>query len=103
MPKLPITQSDVVELVQMQTKWAGLLNPLLAQPSAQQLILTNVKLAVGQNVVAHTLGRKLRGWIPVRVRGTAAQLYDLQDANQHPELTLILNSSAAVTVDLVVF
>lgn len=86
----------------MQTRWAGLLDPLLGNPSVNSLILTEISLAIGSNSVNHTLGRKLTGWRVIRIR-SAASIYDTQDSNQMPELTLLLTSSAAVVVDLEVF
>lgn len=85
-----------------QTQWAQQIDPILARPANQSNILPNVKLTTGTNAVNHLLGRKLQGWNPVRIR-SAATFYDQQDSNQHPELTLILISSADVVIDLEVF
>lgn len=85
-----------------QTTWAQAIEPVLALPLNQGLLLQNVVLASGANVINHKLGRKLIGWIPTRVRASAT-FYDTQDANQMPELTLNITSSAAVTIDLMVF
>jgi len=65
-------------------------------------LLTGVILASGDNTIRHGLGSVLSGWMVVRQRG-AATLYDKQDSNTIPASTLVLNSSAAVTVDLYVF
>lgn len=86
-----------------QDRWASILNPVLKNPTTSTLLLQNVILISGNNVVNHRLGRKLQGWYPVRFHGAYAQLYDTQDTNQSPELTLNLNASAGVTIDLVVF
>lgn len=99
---LPIFQSDNRDLQMMQTQWASQLNPLLAQPTASAVLLKAVKLTSGANQINHTLGRKLQGWTIVRQRA-AATIYDQQDANQYPQLTLSLNASAPVTVDILVF
>ena len=85
-----------------QDRWAAQLDPMLASPPNNSLILKNIKLASGTNVINHLLGRKLQGWGLVRIRASAT-VYDNQDANQTPDLTLILISSAAVTVDIEVF
>lgn len=66
------------------------------------VLLEEVVLASGANIVPHKLGRILQGWIPVRVRASAT-LYDTQDANNTPDQTLLLTASALVTVDLWVF
>ncbi len=89
-------------LSQTQNTWATSLNPLLNRPANNSIILPQVKLTTGTNVVNHRLGRKLQGWIPVRIRASAT-FYDQQDTNQTPDLTLVLVSSADVTIDLEVF
>ena len=89
-------------LSQMQTKWASILNPLLGNPVNNGSILKNVSLKSGSNTINTMLGRPLQGWSVVRQRG-AAEIYDDQDANQSPNLTLVLVSNAAVSVDLLVF
>lgn len=83
-------------------RWASILAPFIAFPPNNGLVLKNIALVTGTNVVSHRLGRVLQGWKPTRVRALAA-LYDLQDSNQTPELTLVLVSDANVTVDLEVF
>lgn len=66
-------------------------------------LLESVALVTGQaNEVAHKLGRKLTGWQVVRQRADA-RIWDQQDDNNRPELTVDLRSSANVTVDLWVF
>lgn len=87
----------------MQTQWAQQINPVLANPLSSTLILKNVSLTPGDNSVNHLLGQKLQGWFIVRMHGNFSQIYDTQDQNQIPNLTLQLNSSAAVIIDLVVY
>lgn len=91
-----------LNLPMMQTEWAQQLDPIIANPTVDNLILKNVSLVTGTNVINHKLGRTLQGWNPVRVRANAT-IYDQQDTNQTPQLTLILVASAPVVVDLVVF
>lgn len=85
-----------------QDRWAAQLDPVLALPQNSSFIIKNIKLASGTNVINHLLGRKLQGWTLTRVRALAT-IYDTQDTNQTPELTLVLVSSAVVTVDIEVF
>lgn len=99
---LPIFNSDDQSLSLMQTAWASQLNPVLAAPFLQGILLKNVTLVAGDNTVNHKLGRKLQGWVLSRVRA-AATIYDKQDSNQMPALTLVLNTDADVVVDLYVF
>lgn len=87
----------------MQSQIQSVLNELSRSPLANAGFLQSVQLAVGDNTINHGLGRKLQGWSIVRMRGVFSQVYDKQDQNQNQALTLVLNSSAAVTVDLIVF
>lgn len=99
---LAIFQTDDKSVQLLQTSWAASLNPVLANPMSNGSLIRNVALASGANAINHKLGRKLQGWCVTRVRA-AATIYDTQDSNQHPELTLALNASAPVTVDIYVF
>lgn len=99
---LPQFQSDDRNFQLMQNAWAQRLNPLIRNPSLQSLILPQVALISGVNTINHRLGKKLTGWRIVRLRATA-EIYDQQDDNQMPDLTLVLVSNAAVTVDIECF
>lgn len=99
---LPQFQTDDKALSLMQNAWATALNPLLSQPLNSGVLLSNVSLGSGSNTINHRLGRKLSGWIITRIRA-ASVIYDTQDLNSQPSKTLILNSSAPVVVDLLVF
>lgn len=100
--KLPIFNTEDQSLSLMQTKWAAAINPVLVNPMTNGLILQSVPLVPGDNVISHKLGRNLQGWMPVRLRA-ATTLFDKQDANTMPNLTLVLNSTNTSTVDLYVF
>lgn len=99
---LPLYKSDDNSFTLLQTSWSSQLNPLLGLPQSKGVILKNVSLTIGDNTIDHRLGRDLQGWQLIRVRA-AATVYDKQDSNQLKALTLILNSSANVVVDLFVF
>lgn len=99
---LPIYKSEDGSFTLMQTAWSSQINPVLALPQSNGIILKNVKLVAGDNTINHKLGRDLQGWQLIRVRA-AATVYDKQDSNQLKSRTLILNSSAPVVVDLFVF
>jgi hypothetical protein len=86
-----------------QTIWATQLNPLIANPMANGVILKSVQLTSGTNIVNHKLQRKLQGWYITRMRDVAASIYDTQDTNNYSELTLALVSSTPVVVDILVF
>lgn len=87
----------------MQVRWSTLLQPLLDSPTARPVLLKGVSLSAGSNVVNHLLQRTLQGWTIVRMRGAFSQVYDTQDSNPRPELTLLLHASAPVVCDLLVF
>lgn len=99
---LPIFQTDSKDLSLVQTTWSSQLNPVLNLPINQGLILKNVSLINGTSTISHMLGRKLQGWFVVRLRASAS-IYDTQDSNPYPELSLKLVSNADVSVDLFVF
>lgn len=99
MANLPILQSADT---QMQTVWAGVLNPILANPLLNGRIVKDVALVNGDTTFNHLLGRKLQGWFITRI-SAAATIYDKQSTNATPQLTLVLNSSASATVDVYVF
>jgi hypothetical protein len=102
MIKLPVFKDDSKNLMLLQNVWTAILNPLLGTPQINTTLLKNIDLSVGTNQINHKLGRKLQGWYIVRQRADA-NIYDNQDNNQNPELTLTLISSNQVSVDLVVF
>ena len=104
-------QTDDQSLRLMQNSWASALNPIISNalvnngflqgqiPSDKNL---GIALINGTTIINHKLGRALQGWIVVR-NNAAATIYDAQATNLTPELTLVLVSSAACTVSLVVF
>lgn len=91
-----------LNLEMLQTAWAAQLNPIIANPTLNNLVLKNLTLTAGTNVINHKLQRNLVGWKTTRVRASAT-FYDLQDTNQTPSLTLVLVASAPVVIDLEVF
>lgn len=99
---LPQFQNDDRPFQLMQNSWGAILNPLLQNPSNIPVVLKSVALINGTTYVNHLLQRKLQGWKIIRQRASAS-IYDDQDNNAQPDLTLKLISSAAVTVDLEVF
>lgn len=99
---LPQFQMFDKDLNLLQTGWAKILNPFISRAQNKTNILTDVALAVGDNIINHGLGYPLNGWRLVRVRA-ASTIYDKQDTNTTPSTTLVLNASAAATVDLEVF
>lgn len=99
---LPIFLSKDKDLMLLQTKWASQINPVLNNPTTNPIVLKDVALINGVNIINHKLGAKLQGWKIVRQRA-AASIYDMQDENSQPQLTLILISDAPVSIDLEVY
>lgn len=95
-------QSNDLKLEQIQAANRTASQGARNNPINSGTILTNVSLSSGDNTIPHKLSQKLQGWFIVRLRG-AATIYDKQDSNKTPELNLVLNSSAAVVVDIFVF
>lgn len=86
-------------LVQMQDQWASIINPLMARPANQSIILEPTTLVTGVNVINHLLGRNLQGWVIVDI-DAAVTLYRSAPLNN---LTLTLMASGPATVTLEVF
>lgn len=102
MPLLPNFQSNDRIMNQLQTTWSGIIDPVITAPQNNSIILKSVSLTVGTNVINHLLGQKLQGWSLTRKRGPAS-IYDQQDTNQQPSLTLILITDIACVCDIEVF
>lgn len=83
-------------------KWAASINPVLANPISQGLLIKGFVLATGDNVINHGLGRQLQGYIVI-LKSANVTIYDKQQINQMPDLTLVLTASGAATVSLYVF
>lgn len=97
--ELPYIQTAIRELSQIQTKWRSILNPMLSSPELSGLILKDVALASGNNVIDHLLARKMQGWTLVDLNASAS-IYRSAPFN---DKTLTLNSNAVCTVSIKVF
>lgn len=104
---LPLQQASgtsvdprIFNLYQNQLRSA--LAPITNLPMCKSTVLNKVTLNAGTNTVQTSLGYPLTGWYIIRQRGQS-QIWDGQDSNLNPNTTLILNASAAVVVDIVVF
>jgi hypothetical protein len=83
----------------MQTKWKAELDPLLANPANSILLLKNVPLVVGANVINHRLNALPNGWFIADINA-AATVYRSAPLT---DLTITLTSSAVATITLGVF
>lgn len=99
---LPKFQGDGVSRIMsmMITQWSAQLDPLLAAPLANYVVLDNIKLVVGNNTINHKLGRKLVGYLVIS-KNAPVDVYDA--VSLMPNKTLTLVASAPVTISLLVF
>lgn len=97
-----LNTSDAL-LNRIQDNIKKVVDPVASLETNSGLILTSVNLTSGANSINHTLGRNLLGWFIVRQRNVASSFFDTQDSNTTPAITLNLNSSAGVVVDIFVF
>lgn len=96
---LPIFQTADRILSQMQTYWASQINPLLSNPLSNGILLENITIINGVNVINHMLSRNQLGWL-VSDMTTAITLFRSQPFNSK---TLTLTSSGAGLISLYVF
>ena len=83
----------------MLTRWASTINQVLSDPLTNHVILTNVVLTAGTNVINTTLGRQMQGWFITDLTAPVT-VYRSAPLNN---LTLTLTSSGAATITLVIF
>ncbi len=79
--------------------WASTLNPFIQNPVNNILVINNVSLITGVNIINHRLGAMQNGWMILDIQGSAT-IYRSAPFNSN---TLQLTSSAAVTINLGVF
>jgi hypothetical protein len=96
---VPAQLPQKLPLDQMQTRWASQLNPILANILVNGLLLQNISIISGINVINHLLGRKQQGWIVTDRTGTAL----LDRTADFNDLTLTLTSTAPCQISLWVF
>lgn len=100
---IPYQQTADRQLNQFQQALRSALQPITSLPTSSSTILTNIALVTGQvNTINTGLGYPLSGWYIIRQRAQAV-IWDSQDSNTNPNNTLILNTSANVTVDIIIF
>ena len=78
---------------------AGVLNPVLANPTNNIQILENVTLRLGVNIINHKLGTMMNGWFIADIQGSSV-IFRSAPFNS---LTLVLTASAPVTCNIGVF
>ena len=76
--------------------------PLLTDPFLDGVLISDLELAVGDNIIDHGLGRKYQGYL-ITKQNAVSSFYLSSTTNNSQHLTIILVASAAVTIDLRVF
>lgn len=99
MANLPIFQDENKNLMLLQTKWKQSIQPMLDNTLSQGLLLSNIDLIVGENVINHLLSRKQQGWILTDI-DTVANIYKFGSFN---DKTLTLTSDTPCRVGIWVF
>jgi hypothetical protein len=94
--------SESEDLNKVQQNVTNALEPLINSPLNNCVILENVAVGTSATEIMHKLGRTLRGWTVIRQRADS-RIWDVQDTNQRPKTTLLLQASTSVVVDLLVF
>ncbi len=95
------TQSPAIEYFQSSTN--AVFADIVNREILDGILLRDIPLLTGQtNLVNHKLQRKAVGYIVVRNNANSV-VYDSQDTNDHPNLSLALLCSADTTVSLWVF
>lgn len=94
---------DFESVERFQDNVDAALNLLPSIEIIQGRLVQSLALKAGQtNVIDHKLGRAPLGWFVTRQKSNAV-IWDTQDDNRTPTLSLYLNSSADVSVDIWVF
>lgn len=96
-------QTSDLTLSQVQDSLINCLNPVFTNPMLDGVLVKNVILAAGTNVIPNPIQREVQG-VMTLLKSTFADIHTgAQASNPSPTRTLILTSSAAVTVDLWIF
>jgi len=86
---------------------AEVLGQISENPFLRGVVLKEVVLEVGDNIITHGLGRVLQGWWVLRRTGeistNSETEFDKQNDNPSPQNTLVLEANTVRTVDLYVF
>ena len=84
---------------QMLSQWSAELNPIIENPLSNTVILPNIILQVGVNVINHRLGRTQQGWFLVDKQAFG----DVYRTASFNDKTLTLTATTPMTISLGVF
>lgn len=95
--------SDIQELNQIQDRISDVFTAISSSDIINGVLLKSIFLSTGEeNLIAHKLGRKPKGYIVIRKR-SQSEIWDEQDSVQMPNKYLDLRCSANVLIDLWIF
>jgi hypothetical protein len=92
-------QTDDRNINQLQQNIQTAVNPVLANPIVNGILLKDISLTSGNNTVDTKLGRQMQGYIITAMKSAYANVYQVSST----DIQMVLNSSGATTVDLYVF
>ncbi len=94
----------IFDLQRVQDFTKNTINSLIAQnPLLESNFIEDIVITTGTpRSIEHKLGKELTGFLVHRINADA-NVWDSQSTNSFPGRTLILNSSANVTVSIIVF
>ena len=98
----PINHDDEA-INRVQDHLTKTLDPLVASPLNGAVLVKNVVLKSGVNVVPHNLGRRPNGWSLARLRAALTVFDQLDTQTEDPTKVIRLNASAGGTVDILLF
>lgn len=99
MKQIPRVQSENKDISQLQQNILAGINSILANPLVNGSLVLNKSLSVGNNSIAHGLGRQAQGRAIV-YQSSQSDIYDYQVPD---DSFFYFNSSAETTISLYVF
>ena len=100
---LSVFNSDNFDVNKVQANFKKTIESILASGIIDGLLISDVSLSSGSySLVAHKLGRPVRGYIAVK-KSASAVVFDDETGNTQKDLFVKLTASANVTVTLWVF
>jgi hypothetical protein len=94
--------SDNEEIVKLQDYIDEALGPILSNPLLNGVLLRNLNVQTGNNLIAHKLDRKPLGFFVIRKRANI-NVWDSQDTEKLPNRFFSLESSGNGSIDIIIF
>lgn len=100
MPQLPIYQDPNKNLMLLQRNWGNAINPILGNPASVGLLIPNVSLVIGSNVISHLLDRQMQGWSIADITFPGTVYRDPTKPFNDKTLTLISSANGVVNLEV---